>query len=69
MAVHRRWLSVADAAEYLSVAPRTLVRLLDQGAIPRHRLGTRSVRIDLRELDRYMEDQVEQPWSPPRGHR
>ena len=52
--MERRWITVQDAADYLSIHPVTCRRLIDQGRIPASRVG-RSVRIDLRELNRRLE--------------
>lgn len=61
MSVQRRWLSVPEAARYLNVGPRTLIRLMDRGEVARHRLGPQMVRVDVRELDAYLEGRAETP--------
>lgn len=48
----RRWISQAEAAEYLGVTPRTVRNMIRRGDIPAHRAGPRAVRIDVNELDR-----------------
>jgi excisionase family DNA binding protein len=50
----RRWISVNDAAEYLSIHPVTCRRLIDRGEIPASKIG-RSVRVDLKALNRQLE--------------
>lgn len=46
-----RWLTLADAAEYLSVTDRTVRNYIARGELTGYRMGTRSLRIDARELD------------------
>lgn len=47
----RRWASLAEGADYLEVAQKTLRRLIAAGTVTGYRLGRRSVRVDLNELD------------------
>ena len=48
----RRWLSQAEAAEYLGVTDRTIRRYIAAGVVKGRRLpGSRLIRIDRRELD------------------
>lgn len=48
----RRWLSQAEAAEYLGVNPRTIRGYIARGVLPAHRVtGSRLVRIDRAALD------------------
>ncbi len=49
-AVPRRWASLKEAAEYMSVHPKTITRKFSEGALIRYRLGRR-VMVDLDELD------------------
>jgi excisionase family DNA binding protein len=46
--------SVKNAAARLDVHPDTVRRLLDRGTLTKHVVGARSVRIDARELERYV---------------
>jgi excisionase family DNA binding protein len=49
---YRRWLSQAEAAEYLGVTDRTVRNYIARGALPGHRVrGSRLVRIDRKDLD------------------
>ena len=50
----RRWLTQAEAAEYLGVSDRTIRNYSRRGLIQAHRLGTRAVRIDVAELERIL---------------
>lgn len=47
----RRWLSQAEAAEYLGITDRTLRRMIAAGELPAYRLGPRLLRIDAGDLD------------------
>lgn len=46
----RRWASLKEAAEYISVHPKTLTRRFSDGSLIRYRVGRR-VMVDLDELD------------------
>lgn len=48
----RRWLSQAEAADYLGVTDRTIRNYISRGRLPGHRVrGSRLVRIDRADLD------------------
>lgn len=48
----RRWLSQAEAAEYLGVTDRTIRNYIARGQLRAHRpRGSRLIRIDLHELE------------------
>lgn len=51
----RRWLSQAEAAEYLGVTDRTIRNYIARGNLRGHRVrGARLVRIDQRELEQML---------------
>ncbi|MBK7822064.1 MAG: DNA-binding protein [Tessaracoccus sp.] len=50
LASARRWASLKEAAEYISVHPKTLTRRFSDGSLIRYRMGRR-VMVDLDELD------------------
>ena len=48
----RRWMSPAEAADYLGISPRTLRNYISEGKLPAYRLGgKRTMRIDRADLD------------------
>lgn len=47
----RRLASLAEAAEYAAVNPRTIRRRIADGSLTGYRLGARVIRVDLDELD------------------
>jgi excisionase family DNA binding protein len=51
----RRWVSLADAAEYTGLSQKTIRAHIAAGHLPAYRpRGSRVIRIDLRELDRWV---------------
>lgn len=54
-AAHRRYVSLDDAASYLSVSPLTVRRRIADGSLTGYRLGrSRTIRIDLDELEQML---------------
>lgn len=52
LAPERRWLSQAEAADYLGVTDRTIRAYIARGTLPGHKMrGSRLVRIDRADLD------------------
>ena len=51
----RRLASVPDGAEYLSCTHWTLRRLISAGDITAFRIGAKMIRVDLNELDAYLD--------------
>ena len=47
-----KWLTVAEAAEYIRVAPSTLYRWRDEGRLVFYRFGPKNVRLKREDLDR-----------------
>lgn len=45
-----KWLTVAEAAEYLKMGRSTIYKLLKEGKLPAHKAG-RAWRFDVKELD------------------
>ncbi len=50
----RRYASIPDAAEYLSVHPITIRKLIADHRITGYRSGARLIRVDLNEIDAVM---------------
>jgi len=53
----RRWITVKEAASYLSLHPDSIYHLIDRGLIPAGRVG-RNIRVDLKALEAMMEEEV-----------
>jgi excisionase family DNA binding protein len=51
----RRWATVQQAAEYISVEPITIRKLISEGKLPGYNGASwRILRVDLNELDKLM---------------
>jgi excisionase family DNA binding protein len=50
----RRYLSIEEAAAYVSVSAQTIRRHIDSGQLPAHRFGKKLVRILQADLDAMM---------------
>jgi len=50
----RRYVKIADAAEYLGVTERTVRNMIADGRLTGYRCGARLVRVDLNEIDEAM---------------
>lgn len=65
----RRYITIAEAAEYLQISDRTVRRLITDGELTGYRVGRsgRLIRVDLNEID----EQLMRPMSapPPRKRR
>lgn len=48
---HRRWATPAQTADYLGLSARTLRAYVANGQVRAHRLGSRTIRFDLSEVD------------------
>jgi excisionase family DNA binding protein len=51
----RSYATIAEAADYLQVHPRTIRNMVNEGRLTRYRSGSRLVRVDLNEIDAVME--------------
>ena len=51
----RRYGSIADAAEYIGVTPRTIRQMIADGRLTGYRSGPRLIRVDLNEVDDAMQ--------------
>jgi excisionase family DNA binding protein len=63
----RRYITVAEAAEYLQISDRTVRRLIADGELNGYRMGQsgRVIRVDLNEID----EQLMRPMNPPPQQR
>lgn len=52
MTAHRKLISVEDAAEYLGVKKETVRRWMRMGRLEGYRVGDRSLRLDLADVER-----------------
>lgn len=50
-ATRRRYVKLAEAAEYLGVTDRTIRQMIADGRLTGYRSGTRLVRVDMNEID------------------
>ena len=59
----RRYITVAETAEYLQVSTNTVRRLIADGELTGYRMGSsrRTIRVDLNEID----DQLMRPLNAP----
>lgn len=58
--IPRRWISVSEAAAYLSISTSGARKMITRGEIAAVRLG-RALRIDLRQLEAGLERQMQSP--------
>ncbi len=63
--VERRWASVEEVAERLSLSVSGVRKLVARGLIPSVHVG-RSVRVDLRTLEANLDDQLRRQTGAPR---
>ncbi|MDP7735128.1 helix-turn-helix domain-containing protein [Mycobacterium paragordonae] len=59
----RRYITIAETAEYLQISPRTVRRLITDGELTGYRMGNsrRTIRVDLNEVD----EQLMRPLNAP----
>lgn len=50
-AARTRYVTLSDAADYLSVTERTIRNFIARGELTGYRVGSRAIRIDMRELE------------------
>lgn len=50
----RRYCTIAEAAEYIGASTKFVRALIARGDLTGYRIGSRAIRIDLRELDAAM---------------
>lgn len=59
----RRYITIAEAADYLQISDRTVRRLITDGELTGYRMGSsrRTIRVDLNEVD----EQLMRPMNAP----
>ena len=60
--MEKRYLSMNDASEYLSLSRITLHRLVQSGNIPSYKVGKKRL-FDKQELDKWMQTKKDKPKS------
>lgn len=60
--VTRRLVSLADAAEALSVSPRTVRRYIASGQLEAVRLGRKTLRIKIDSIERFIDSEPVGNW-------
>ena len=56
----KRWIKIKEAAEYLSVNPKTIYRMLSAHQIPGIKIKGAGWRIDRKKLDKMLEEEMEE---------
>lgn len=59
MAFPRRWITIAEAADYLAISKKSAYELAARGEIPSAKIG-RSRRVDLKALEAKLQAQIEE---------
>jgi excisionase family DNA binding protein len=64
-----RYITIAEAAEYLQISDRTVRRLITEGELTGYRMGRphRLIRVDLNEIDEQLMRPMNEP--PPKRRR
>jgi excisionase family DNA binding protein len=50
----KEWLKVSEVADLLGLTPQRAYDLIARGELPAVRIGSRSIRVPRRELERYL---------------
>lgn len=64
--MEKRYLSMNDASEYLSLSRITLHRLVQSGKMPSYKIGKKRL-FDKQELDKWMQTKKDKPKSKKKG--
>jgi len=69
--MRRRYITIADAAEYLQISDRTVRRLIADGELTGYRIGrsSRLIRVDLDEIDEQLMRPINEPPRKPRKRK
>lgn len=52
----KQWMKVPDAAEYFDVPRSRMYELIQAGELPAVRIGQRSIRVNVREIERFLKE-------------
>ncbi len=52
----REWMKVPEAAEYFGVPRARMYDLIQRGELPAVRIGERSIRVNRREVERFLRE-------------
>lgn len=63
MSARRKYLSLAEAAEYLGVTDRTIRNLIARGQLTGYRIGPRLIRVSLEEIEDRLVTVVPTGWG------
>ena len=63
----RRYISLAEAAEYLGVSTKTVRQLIADGRLTGYRLGPKLIRVDIDEIDEHLMRPMQRFVPDPRG--
>jgi excisionase family DNA binding protein len=61
--MRRRYISIAEAADYLQISTRTVRRLIRDGELNGYRIGQsgRLIRVDMNEIDEQLMRPINEP--------
>ena len=61
--MRRRYISIAEAADYLQISTRTVRRLISDGELNGYRIGQsgRLIRVDINEIDEQLMRPINEP--------
>ncbi|OBG38121.1 excisionase family DNA-binding protein [Mycobacterium sp. E3198] len=71
MQMTRRYITIAEAAEYLQISGHTVRRLIEDGELTGYRMGKscRLIRVDLNEIDEQLMRPINDRDEPRDGER
>ena len=64
----RVWVKVPEAARHFSVARSRMYSLIDQGLIPAVRISARSIRVNLKDVERHLLEERRVAGSCPKDY-
>jgi excisionase family DNA binding protein len=58
-----RWLTTVQAAKWLGVGQKSVLKLVNDGRIRGYRVGDRTIRLRKSDIDAYLEQSIVEPGS------